>query len=425
MRTYDTVEGPGIGKVIMLIGVFECGGAERQVYLLANELKRRHGLDVEAWALKFPGSYSSTFEAAGIATRVLNFRAPNYAYNRPSARLARIPFREMMSIDPRYPLRWVHRLWRISRQLNEARADVILPFTTWPNVIAGLTWRSAGARACIWGERACGGERVAGFERVALWQTPRFAANSSAGVEYLARELQVPRRRISFIPNGVEKPRIDPAINWRERLGLSASQAMVVKVATISTFKDHMTLLRAWKQVQDAWNNSERPVLALAGAFYETYEDCRRFVSGAGLESTVRFLGRVSEIPELLDASDIGAFSSPAEGMPNAVLECMAAGRAIVSTDLPGVRDALGPGAEGVVIPPGDAHSFARALLDLLGNSAKRRQLGELNRARIRAEFSVERMGSRYLDVIRSELAHSRRRAQALPGSWKAQNVPE
>ena len=405
------------GKVILMIGVFERGGAERQVYLLANELKQRHGLNVEAWALKFPGSYSSAFEAAGIPTRVLNFRAPNYAYNRPSVRLARVPFREMMTSDPRYPLRWVHRLWRISRQLKESGADVILPFTTWPNVIAGLTYRLAGARVCIWGERACGAERVAGFERAAVWQIPRFAANSSAGVEFLARELRVPRRRISFVPNGVEEPVVDRGVDWRARIGVTPSQPLVVKVATISTFKDHMTLLRAWKQVQDAWDGGERPVLALAGAFFEAYEECRRFVSDAALEPTVRFLGRVSEVPELLDASDMGAFSSPAEGMPNSVLECMAAGRAIVATDLPGIRDALGPGAEEVVIAPRDADLFARALLELLRNPAKRWQLGELNRARIRAEFSVERMAGRYLDIIRGELRHPRRTAQAVTHS--------
>jgi glycosyltransferase involved in cell wall biosynthesis len=331
----------------------------------------------------------------------------------------------MMSIDPRYPLRWMHRLWRISRQLKESGADVVLPFTTWPNVIAGLTYRLAGARVCIWGERACGGERVSGFERAAVWQTRRFAANSSAGVEFLARELRVPRSQISFVPNGVEEPVVDSGVNWRARMGVTPSQPLVVKVATISTFKDHMTLLRAWKQVQDAWKDGERPVLALAGAFYETYEECRRFVSDAALDSTVRFLGRVSEIPELFNACDMGAFSSPAEGMPNSVLECMAAGRAIVGTDLPGVRDALGPGAEGVVIPPRDVDLFARVLLDLLRNPAKRRQLGELNRVRIGSQFSVERMAGRYLDMIRTELAKSPAKTRAIPNSWKPQNVSE
>jgi glycosyltransferase involved in cell wall biosynthesis len=291
-------------------------------------------------------------------------------------------------------------------------------------VIAGLTYRLAGARVCIWGERACGGERVAGFERAAVSQTRRFAANSSAGVEFLADELRVPRRRISFVPNGVEEPVLNPGIDWRTRMGVTRSQPLVVKVATISTFKDHMTLLRAWKQVQDAWDG-ERPVLALAGAFYETYEECRRFVSAAGLESTVRFLGRVTEVPELLEASDMGAFSSPAEGMPNSVLECMMAGRAIVATDLPGVRDALGPGADGVVVPPGDPDAFSRALLDLLRNPAKRQQLGQQNRARIRSEFSVERMAGRYLEMIRAELARSPAIAQPMPNAWKPQNAPE
>jgi glycosyltransferase involved in cell wall biosynthesis len=278
---------------------------------------------------------------------------------------------------------------------------------------------------CIWGERSCGLERIAGFERVAAWQCRQFAANSSAGIEFLANELRVRRNRITFIANGVEEPIIDAGMDWRGRLGINPGQLLVVKVATISSFKDHMTLLRAWKQVQEAWPDGERPVLALAGAFYDTYEECHQFVAAAGLEPTVRFLGRVKEIPELLDACDMAAFSSPAEGLPNSVLECMAAGRAIVATDLPGVRDALGSGAEEVIVGGGDADSFARRLLDLLLNPAKRRQLGELNRTRIRSEFSVERMAARYLEIIRSELARSRRKPQAAPNSWTAQKVTE
>src|SRR5262249_1880348 len=143
-------------------------------------------------------------------------------------------------------------------------------------------------------------------------------------------------------------------------------QLLVVKVANVSGFKDHATLLRAWKIVQDAWTGDKRPMLALAGLDSPDrgYENCVRIVPEGGLESTVRFLGSITDVPALLDVCDLTAFSSPGEGMPNGVLECMAAGKAIVASDFPGSRDALGPSAAGVLVRPGDHEGFARILLE-------------------------------------------------------------
>jgi glycosyltransferase involved in cell wall biosynthesis len=150
----------------------------------------------------------------------------------------------------------------------------------------------------------------------------------------------------------------------------------------------------------------------LAGYHADVYEECARIVRDAGLESTVRFLGGINDVPDLLHACDLTAFSSRNEGMPNGVLECMAAGKAIVSSDLPGVRDALGPHTEGVLVPPGDPESFACALISLLRDREKCSLLGQANRARIRAEFSVELMVERHLKIIQANLAGRSYRCQ-------------
>ena len=181
-----------------------------------------------------------------------------------------------------------------------------------------------------------------------MTQYRRFVANSTAGIEFLANVMRVKREYLSFVPNGVEIPTIVPGTDWRAKLGLKPEQLLVVKVANVTNFKDHATLLRAWKIVQDEWQDGERPVLALAGYLTgDIYPECERITREAGMESTVRFLGGITDVPALLNACDMTAFSSRNEGMPNGVLECMAAGKAVVASDLPGIRDALGPGAEG------------------------------------------------------------------------------
>ena len=377
-------------KLVILIGHFGRGGCERQAYLLARHWRRHYGLDVEVWSLIHDGhdhEYAKEFETAGIPIHVLGFDFPQSP-----SRFVRL-------------LKWARQVHRVARELRKRRVKVLLPFTTWPNVVAGLAYRFGGVKLCMWGERHCGGERVPTVEWVAVRQFRRFIANSTAGVDFLVSEMRVPRDCVALVPNGVEEPKIAPVTNWRGRLGLSPGQLLVVKVANVTGYKDHATLLRAWKIVQDTWTGDDRPVLALAGCYSpgRIYDNCLRIVHEGGLNSTVRFLGSIPDVPALLQASDLTAFSSPHEGMPNGVLECMAAGKAIVASDLPGVRDALGPNIDGVIVAPGDHIRFAQILLELLRSKEKREAFGAANRARIRTEFSVERMADRFLEIVQQD----------------------
>lgn len=388
-------------KTVILIGLFERGGAERQAYLLARE-SRQAGLDVEVWALTRGGAYQQEFEAAGIPTRALEFPPPP------------------LPGETRFErgIQLVQRVRPVVSQIRKAGVDALLPFTTWPNVVAGLGYRFAGVKVCIWGERHCGDER-AHMEPLALAQYRRFIANSTAGVEFLANEKRVPRESISLVPNGVEECNADGG-NWRARLNLSPAQLLVVKIANINHRKDHLTLLRAWKIVQDSSRGNDRPVLALAGHRGDAYDACAAFCAEAGLQSTVRFIGSIPDVPSLIAASDLTAFCSLAEGMPNGVLECMAAGKAIIASDLPGVRDALGPDADEVIVPLRDGERFAKLLCELLESEEKRRELGARNLRRVRAEFSVRRMASQYLDVVEGELRRSKTAFAQLTAQWRS-----
>jgi glycosyltransferase involved in cell wall biosynthesis len=399
-------------KVVILIGSFNRGGSERQAYLLVRQLRERFGLNAEVWALCWDAEYRKEFEAAGVPTRVLGFRPPLW------------PCDCCGIASPRWMrvLRWAGRVWRVSRLLRQARVDILLPYTTWPNVVAGLAYRLAGVRLCIWGERSAGWERIHTPEALAVKQYGHFVANSTAGVEFLVSEMRVAREKISLVPNGIEEPKRRHDIDWRERLGLAPGQLLVTKVANLSKFKDHATLLKAWKIVQDSWGGGDKPVLALAGANADQFNALHSFAREAGLLGSVRFLGSIEDVPGLLAQSDLTAFSSRMEGMPNAVLECMAAGKAIVATDLPGVRDALGPNAPESIVASGDAEAYAHRLLDMLSDTAKRDAQGTANQARIRSEFSVERMAERYVGIIRASLSHkvagsARQAAMARPSA--------
>ena len=97
---------------------------------------------------------------------------------------------------------------------------------------------------------------------------------------------------------------------------------------------------------QNAHPDYPRPCLVLAGAPLFTFSDVKRLAEETGVSETVRFPGQVKDISGLLHACDIGVLISKHEGLPNAVLEYMAAGLPVIATDLPGNREALGNNAE-------------------------------------------------------------------------------
>ena len=372
-------------KTVILIPQFFREGPTRQALLLARELKGRYGLDVEVWALFYSGECQKEFESAALPTRVLDFLRPQCP-----VKAVRVWY-------------WVMRLFRIVRELRKHHVAVLLPMTSWPNVIAGLTYRLAGARLCIWGERSSGADR-ANMERLALRQYRSFTANSTAGVDFLTAEMAVARSWISFVPNAVEEPQPAISNDWRLRLGIASDQLLVLKVANITRYRDHVTLLHAWKIVQDAWQDAAKPILVLAGALGDTFREVQRIGREAALDSTVRFVGSVPNVSSLVDAADLTVFSSRKEGMPNSVLEYMVGEKAVVATDLPGIRDALGPSADEVVAPAGDAEELASRILDLLRDRKRREALGQANKRRALSEFTVGRMVEGYLRLMEEHL---------------------
>lgn len=358
-------------RVIVVFETLELGGAERQGLLLARHLQREAGARVEIRGLQHSGALTELCEALGIPWR-----------------LEHLPWRA----DRMDTLRSLTRLaWALRRD----RPDVILPYTMRPNVLCGLLWRLAGARFCVWNQRDAGLQRMGlRLERYAVARVPLFVANSLPARDFLVNELGLAADRVRLVPNGVElAPPLESRAVWRRRLGLGERDFAACMMANLHPFKDHATLLRAWRSVVDAEAGlGGRAVLLLAGKPFQSVAPLEALATDLGVAGHVRFLGQVLNVAGLLAACDVAVLSSPREGMPNAVLEAMASGCAVAGTDNPGIRDVVGPAGVPFLAPPGDAPALAERILWLARDSALRARIGETHRRRVAAEFPPERM---------------------------------
>jgi phosphatidylinositol alpha-mannosyltransferase len=122
----------------------------------------------------------------------------------------------------------------------------------------------------------------------------------------------------------------------------------------------------------------------------------------------VRFLGHVPshDLPRWYATGDI--FVSPASGNESfgiVLIEAMAAGRAVVASDIPGYRSVITPGEDGIMFPPGDARALGRALVALIDDPDRRQRLAERGRQRA-LDFAWPRVTDQIEAVYRQVLEH-------------------
>jgi glycosyltransferase involved in cell wall biosynthesis len=129
-----------------------------------------------------------------------------------------------------------------------------------------------------------------------------------------------------------------------------------------------------------------------------SHEELRQLQQDTG----VQWLGHVADMPALLGSSHVVCLPSYREGLPKALIEACASGRAIVATDVPGCRDVVTHQVNGLLVRPRDAHALAEALQQLLSDPALRIEMGAAGRRKAETEFDVTA-------VVRATLQEYRR----------------
>jgi glycosyltransferase involved in cell wall biosynthesis len=225
----------------------------------------------------------------------------------------------------------------------------------------------------------------------------------------IAGQLVPGRSRVIY--NGIEISRIDDIagevdpIRKRRQLGLEPDSWLIGNVARLSYEKNQTCLIDAMRIVA-----TKRPKAKLVIVGWGPLEgQLRSSVERLGLQDSVLFLGHLPshEVYELLGSIDVFALSSIYEGFNLAILEAMACGRPIVSTNVTGVQEAVVDGRTGTLVPPSNPEALAQAIVDLLDHPDRAHDMGIAGRARMERHFSSSVMAKQYeqlyQDLIRQK----------------------
>jgi glycosyltransferase involved in cell wall biosynthesis len=210
--------------------------------------------------------------------------------------------------------------------------------------------------------------------------------------------------QVEVIPLGLDLDRFlrmpRGQTDLRTSLGIPAGAPLLGIVGRLVPIKDHPTLLQALTLFPDG---RQAPHLLVVGDG-ERWEDLQRLTHHLGLASRAHFLGWRDDLEAILGGLDVVICCSQNEGTPVALIEAMAAGVPVLSTDVGGVRDLVAHGETGWLVPAGDPPALARGIEKLLGDAGLCRRLAATARPaameRHHIKALIHRMETLYADVL-------------------------
>jgi glycosyltransferase involved in cell wall biosynthesis len=233
-----------------------------------------------------------------------------------------------------------------------------------------------------------------GKVRMMAYRFTDFLCEHSTNVSIAAVERYVdikaaPKHKISFIPNGIDFSRFRFSTSARNKLRdtLKLGQTFVwLAVGRLEEQKDYPNMLQAFKTMPE----NHRLFIVGEGPLLVSLQNlCKTF----GLDKRVSFLGRRTDVPDLMSAADAYLMSSAYEGLPMVLLEAAATTLPMVATDVGGNREIVFEGQNGYLVPPHDAQALAKAMqtLSTLG-SDQRQQMGKRGREHVVATYDLDKV---------------------------------
>lgn len=267
----------------------------------------------------------------------------------------------------------------------------------WPaQLYVALGWRLSGAKARLvttehnnFNKR----RKYKFYRPVEQWMYSQFKV--IAGVCDASKNnlsVWISHKHIVSIPNGIEREKFCNAQAYdKNELNLPPEAFVLTMTARFFSQKDHKTLIQALSFLPSF------VYLLLVGSG-STMQECQELTESLNLSKRVYFLGRRSDVARILKTSDLCVLSTHYEGLPISIIEYMVAGKAVVATDVEGVRELVNN--EEFLAKPGNNEDLAKKIKVLIEDREKLYQVANQNL--IRSElYSVKNMVEQYECIYR------------------------
>lgn len=233
------------------------------------------------------------------------------------------------------------------------------------------------------------------IERVSKYCASGYIANAEIVKKTYVERFGVPEQKITVLTTGMDTSlfrALSPDEALRNELGISVHDTVFICVANLHINKGHTYLLSAFEQVHRTHPHTK---LLLVGDGLEraSLENQSR---SSEARDAIRFLGQRSDVPKLLGLSHVFVLPTFFEGMCNAIMEAMAAGLSVVTSDIPENRELITHEQTGLLCPVKDVTSLVLALTRLLDHPEERRRFGEAASESIQRRYELHASAQRW-----------------------------
>lgn len=304
-------------------------------------------------------------------------------------------------------------LKRLYDLLRELRPDIVHTRNLNTLECQAIAWL-AGVPVRIHGEHGWDSEAARTRRKPALIRKlfspliSRYVVLSAETEGYLTGRVGISPKRIERICNGVDISRFQPR-RPATQAPLAEETWVIGSIGRLAKVKNHQLLIRAFAQLLDkAGSRSDRLRLTIVGD-----GPCRQQlvaqVKSLNIEAQVSLPGASENIPDVMSSLSLYVQPSFAEGISNTILESMASGLAVISTDVGGARELVEPGFNGEITTNDNVEELTEALWQYIEDPELLRMQGTNSRFRAEQHFSLATMAERYHRLYQGQSAAAAR----------------
>jgi glycosyltransferase involved in cell wall biosynthesis len=300
-------------------------------------------------------------------------------------------------------------LMRLIAEWRQWQPDIVYTLLFYGNIIGRVLARIANTPRVISSVRAKNVYKNIfhfGLDRITAGLADHVICNSQDAISFAIQYEGVRPEQMTYIPNGVlpVHTRYDVE-TLRKELGASSDTVLIGSIGRLVPQKGYHSLLQAFRQFQQHLPDSLLLIIGQGPLFSELQAQ----VEALSLATNVKLLGERTDIERLLSCINVYVQASLFEGMPNALMEAMAAGKPVIATAVDGNRELIENGRTGWLVRPEKPDILAQTMLFAVRHPEESRQLGKTAAQHITAKFSVEKMVDAYDQMFQSVISRTSR----------------
>jgi glycosyltransferase involved in cell wall biosynthesis len=369
MVNHGEQPGPSPARIAFCITDLDAGGAERAFVQIVTRLDRRR-FEPFVFCLSGEGELAAPLRKAGITVACLGVK------------------------------KWhdVGVIWRLSRRLAALRPAILQTFLYHANIVGRLAGKIARVPRIVSGIRVAEkrGRLRLWVDRATDWMVDAHVCVSQDVAAFSVGTGRLPASKIHVIPNGVDAEQFghaEPADLGQ--FGIPKGCRTLLFVGRLDPQKGPFVLLSAAKGLFST--HPDLHLLLVGAGILE--EKMRVWIRNERLESRIHFAGRRYDVPAILRAADLLVLPSLWEGLPNVVLEAMAAGTPVIASRVEGISDLIANDETGQVVTPNSPTELQAAIASLLADRERTKRMAHKAQVYISAKFTWCRIVENYADL--------------------------